>query len=114
MSRLLEATCSAGVVTCEGVPVPAAEILSEGVGSSAGFLILDGEKAYYVAKTSPDLKTTLEQVSSALGAIVSALSTIDAKPVGGSGSAPAPGAAGNITTINSAKTAVDTLKASMR
>src|SRR5690606_10168795 len=74
MSRLLEATCAAGVVTVEGFPVPSAEILSGGVGPSEGFVILDGDKAYYVANTTPDLKTTLDKLTSALTAILAAIS----------------------------------------
>lgn len=75
MSRVLSAECEDGIVTYNGHPVQA-QILSEGVERSDGILILDGEKAYYVAKTSPDteeilqdLKLILDDVASILGAI---------------------------------------------
>ncbi len=79
MSKMLEATCVGGVVTSEGVPVPDADILSEGVASSAGILLLDEDKAKYIAKTTPDLKTTLERVASALGTIGSTFGTVSAQ-----------------------------------
>ncbi len=113
--RLLEATCIAGLVTAEGLPILGATILSEGVGSSSGILLLqDDDGKIYIAKTSGDLKTTLEQLSTALGQLTSALGTLDAKPVGGTGSAPAPAVAGNITAITAAKTALDALKAALK
>lgn len=68
MSKILSATCQAGIVTADGVPVPGAVILGEGVGASSGALILDEARKVYVPKTSPDLKTTLEKVIDALGA----------------------------------------------
>ena len=63
----------AGVVTAGGVPVPAADILSEGVGESSGVLILDKDKAKYIAKTSPDLETAIDKILSALDQVVTAL-----------------------------------------
>lgn len=73
MSKALPASCVGGIVTAGGVPVPAADILSEGVGPSEGVLILDEDEAKYIAKTSPDLKATLEQLISALDKTVEAL-----------------------------------------
>lgn len=78
MSKSLEATCVLGVVTAEGVPVPSATVLSEGVGPSTGVLVLDDEKAFYLAKTSPDLKSTLEQVIAALTQVATSLTTLGA------------------------------------
>lgn len=112
MSKLLEASCIAGVVTSEGVPVPSAEILSQGIGASTGFLILDGDKAYYVAKTSPDLDTTLGKVITALQQVVVALGILDAKPIGTL--APAPGAAVSIGLVTAAATELTALKASLK
>jgi hypothetical protein len=67
MSKALAATCKAQVVTAEGVPVPGAVILSEGVGQSDGVLVLSDGRMFYLAKISPDLKATLVQVIAALG-----------------------------------------------
>lgn len=107
MAKVLNASCVGGVVSAEGVSVPNAVILSEGVGASAGVLILDGPRAYYAARTTPDLETTLEnlilaldQVKSALDSAASALTTIDNKPAGTLPPSPAAGA--DIAGITSA------------
>lgn len=81
MLKVIKATCIGDVVTAESLPVSIAEIFSEGQGQSSGLLFIDGDKAYYVAKTSPDLKTTLEQVIAAIGQISTSLSkVVDALP----------------------------------
>ncbi len=72
MSKTLPATCAAGIVTVEGVPVDA-DILSEGVGSSEGVVILDDEEATYIPKTSGDLDTTLDKLISALDQVKTGL-----------------------------------------
>lgn len=109
--KLLSATCIAGVVTADGLPVVGATVLSEGLGPSSGILVLqDDDGKYYIAKTSPDLNTTLTQLITALSHIASALSAIDVKPVGGTGSAPAPAAAADIAAISTASAALATLQ----
>ncbi len=109
MSKILDATCVAGLVTASLFPVAEATILSEGVGPSLGLLIMDEDKATYVTSNASDLKSTLEKIASALGDIVTALTAIDAKPTGGTGSAPVPVAAASIiqlTTIQGELTAL--------
>lgn len=108
MTKMLEATCVAGVVTADGVPVVSAEILSEGVGASSGVLFLDEDQAKYIPKTSPDLKTTLEKIASALSSIASALTTIDGKPTGTL--PPAPAAAASIAQISAVQVEISALK----
>lgn len=76
MSKMLEATCVAGVVKVGAVPVPSAVIQSEGIGASSGVLLLDEDKARYIAKTSPDLKSALESIASSLGTIASTFGTV--------------------------------------
>ena len=120
MSKVLEATCVAGVVTVDGIPVPAATVLSEGVAQSEGLLILDEDTANYVAKTSPDLKETLDKLSSALDSIASALQAIDTAgyiiSVSGGAMSPAigipspPVAVADIAQINAAKAEIDLFK----
>lgn len=112
--RVLSASCVIGQVTCGAALVPDVTILSEGVASSEGYLIIDQDRMFYVAKTTPDLATTLDKISTALGQIASALTTIDAKPVGGSGSAPAPGAAANISQITSLQAELVTLMEALK
>lgn len=73
MSKMLDATCEAGVVTADGVPVPGTDIIGEGVGASTGKLFIDGEEKAYFPKVTPDLKTTIEQAIAALEAASSGL-----------------------------------------
>ncbi len=80
MSKMLEATCVGGVVTADNVPV-AADILSEGVSQSEGILILDGDTAKYLAKTSPDLKTLIETMVTILNQTITILTGLDAVTV---------------------------------
>lgn len=109
--KLLTATCVGGIVTSGGLPVVGATVLSEGVGPSSGVLLLqDDDGKIYIAKTSGDLNSTLTQLITALDNVASALSAIDVKPVGGTGSAPAPAAASNIAAITAAKVALTTLQ----
>lgn len=104
MSKVLPATCEDSVVTCEGVPIPSARILSEGIGESEGVLVLEEDRADYIAKTSPDLKATIEKLIAALGNASAALSAIDNRVyVIASGSPDSfgpPVAAGDISALN--------------
>lgn len=99
MSKILEATCLAGVVTCEGRAVLTAEILGEGVGPSIGALLMEQGKQYYIPKTSPDLETTLENLVDVLTTIATALTSIGAFMTGPT-TAPPPTLAANVTSIN--------------
>ncbi len=114
MSRILDATCEGGTVTSQGVEVVDPVILCEGEGESSGMLVMQDGVVYYVGKTSPDLKDTLRKLVDALTEIASALSAIDAKPTGGTASAPAPAATGNVTAINTLKAQLDTLKDNLK
>lgn len=69
MSKALLASCKANVVSVDGTALVGTEILSEGVGDSEGVLFLDEDKKVYVAKTSPDLKTTLDKLVEVLGKV---------------------------------------------
>lgn len=66
MSKCLAASCTSGIVTVAGLPVPGVTLLSQGTGQSTGFLIIDEDDLFYVAKTSGDLNTTLEKLIDAL------------------------------------------------
>lgn len=127
MSKMLDASCVAGVVTSEGVPVPTATILSEGVGPSSGVLLLDEDKARYIAKISPDLKATIEKLIDALTETASALnSTVSAflsiaSGMTGSTTAPPPTLAADLlpittsaSSITATKVLLETLKEMLR
>lgn len=66
MSKILEASCVAGVVTSEGVPVPGATVLSKGVGSSEGLLLIQGSEKTYLTLQAADLETTIDKVITGL------------------------------------------------
>lgn len=76
MSKVLEASCVAGIVKVGLLPVVGTTILSEGVGASTGLLVLEEDTATYVAKTTPDVKTSIERTMDALEDIASVLNTI--------------------------------------
>ncbi len=73
MSKVLSASCVGGVVSVNGVPVPGVTLLSEGVASSSGILIVDEDRTYYVTNVGNDLDTTLEKLIAALGKVSDAL-----------------------------------------
>lgn len=115
MSKALPATCQGGVVTCEGKPVAGVVILSEGVGPSSGTLFLEEDKAYYVAKTSPDLKDALASISNALANTSAALTAIDNVGFWSGGGAPTPPFLGTVISgIDTAKASLDTLRGAMK
>lgn len=113
MSKVLEATCAAGIVTSGGFPVVSATVLSQGIGPSTGFLILCEDAAYYVAKTSPDLDATLQQIITALTDVATALTAIGAGMTGPT-TAPPPTLGVNVASITAAAAALTTLKAILR
>jgi len=120
MSKMLEATCIAGVVSSGGIPVPDVFILSEGVGASTGILFLDQDQATYIPKTSPDLKSTLEGLISALTSISSALNTLNTTtlvttcPAGAGVAGPPLVAAGDIAALNTAKAQLQFIKGALK
>lgn len=105
MVKILEAECSAGVVTAEGAPLAGATILSDGVTSSEGIAILDGEQISYIAKTSDDLKAMIEKTAEIVSKIVTMLTAIDvqiplANGVGGTAIAPNVATIPELTALN--------------
>jgi hypothetical protein len=109
MSKMIEATCVSGLVTAESVPVPSADILSQGVGSSSGILILDEDDAKYITSNATDIKTTIEKVNSALSEIASALTAIAAQMLGPA-TAPPPTLPASVIAINLKVTELTALK----
>ena len=115
MSKVLTASCDAqGVVKYEGVEVPDCEVMSEGKQASEGILIISGGVVKYLPSSALDIKSTLDKISLSLVEIVAALTAIDAKPVGGTGSAAVPAVVGNVASLNSLKAEIDTLKGALK
>lgn len=110
MSKILPATAStASVVTALGVPVTAAEILSLGKQQSSGILILQDGRAWYIASSAPDIKTTIEKVASALTEIANALTAIGTGMTGPT-TAPPGSLPTSVSSINAVVTQLNTLK----
>ena len=102
MSKILNATCVGGIVTCEGLPVPSAFILSQGVGSSSGVLLMQDDKQYYVALTTPDVNSILVQLTDLIPKLITAFTSI-ASGMTGPTTAPPP----SLTTDLAALTAIN-------
>lgn len=127
MSKALAATCVSGIVKVGSLPVPTAEILSNGIGESSGVLILDEDEQHYIADTTPDLESTIEGLSATLADITAALTTIGtALTAIGAGmtgptTAPPPTLAANVSdilakvvTISAQKVQLDLLKETLK
>ena len=115
MSRILEARCDAsGKVFVNDHEVSDAVLTSDGAQDSTGILLVDGDLVRYIPSSVSDLTTTIEKTAAALGQIAAALTTLDAKPVGGSGSAPAPAVSGQVTNIQTAQTELESLKGALK
>lgn len=98
MPKVLNATCVAGVVTADSLPVPSAAVLSEGVKSSEGILVLDHEDATYLTSNASDIKDLITAIGNVCDKIITTLTAIDAVTL-------APGSnAANIALITVAKT----------
>ncbi len=120
MSKVLPATCVEGVVTADGVVLPDVEILSEGVGESEGIAIIDEDRSYYVAKTSPDLAATLAAVIEALtqtktaldktAAVLTALDGAGFLVAADAGVPSAPTNTADITSLDTAASAIESAK----
>ena len=76
MSKVLEATCEGGVVKVGTLTIEGAVIHSEGEGASQGVLIMEEAESHYLAKTTPDLKTTLGKLSDTLDELSTVLNKV--------------------------------------
>lgn len=112
MSKVLSASCSGGVVTVAGAIVQAT-ILSEGIGNSEGVVILDKDKAFYIATNATDLKTTLQKISDALAKIGETLTAIGAGMTGPT-TTPPPTLPVSVAQINLIVTELNALKDALK
>lgn len=79
MSKILDATCESNVVLVQGIQVPVARVLSEGIGPSEGVLLMEEDKATYITSSAEDLKETIEKLIQALSDVTTALTAIDTR-----------------------------------
>lgn len=117
MSKVLEASCVAGVVRVQGFVIDNAIILSGGTGSSEGVLIVDEAAAYYVTANTSDLTATLEQVITALNQTVICLTSFDTRGflISADAGVPSPPAvAANISQVSAAATQLGLIKEALK
>jgi hypothetical protein len=107
--KMVEASCVAGVVSLEGIPVPAAEFFSEGVAQSDGIALMQGERVVYLNSNASDLKESIEQCVSILQSISAILLTITSGMTG-STTAPPPTFGADKTSLDLAITQLGLLK----
>ena len=114
MSKILSATCDAsGKVTCEGVEIPEAIVLSLGKQASSGLLYIEADKAWYFPSSATDIESTLDEISKALEKIAAILQAIGAGMTGPTTSPP-PTLATDLVALNMIKADVDTLKGALK
>lgn len=113
MSKILDATCQGRTVTADQIPVPDAEILSEGQGQSEGVLLLEGERVRYLTSNASDLKTSIEKVVNSIDKIASILTAIGAGMTG-STTAPPPTLAADVAALQAIGTELTTLKGNLK
>jgi len=117
-AKIFAASCEDGKVMIEGFEIEAT-ILSEGVGSSTGIVILEGSTAFYISKSSTDLKGTLESTIAAFesssDALTTVANTLTAIGTGMTGPTTAPPGAlpGNVAQINAAVADLDSARSDL-
>ncbi len=121
MSKILDATANAlGVVSVDGLVLPGAVILSEGAAASEGLAVLDGENVWYLTKTSPDLKSTLDNLIDVLSQLKTGIDKIGdtftdvGLGMAGSSTAPPPTLGASVTAIKATATAIDAIKTDLQ
>lgn len=109
MTKLLEATCENNVVKVGGLVVEA-EVVTQGKQSSTGIVLLNEDRAFYIATNTTDIVTVIEKLSSVLGNISGALTGLQ----GGPWSGPPPVIAPDIAAIAAAQSSLNTLKVNLK
>lgn len=108
MSRAIQASCAAGVVKVNALPIAGATILSQGVKASTGLLHLESDKATYVTSNASDIHDLISSVCAIIDKITLIVTALDAESVSPGGQT------ANITAMGLLKTTLlatkDTLK----
>lgn len=112
MAKILPASCTGKVVTSMGVPVNAT-ILSEGVGSSTGSLLLEGSEATYIASNATDIKQTIEKLVEITTKISDTLTAIN-NALNGPSTAPSPAVPTAVAELNQMVAALNLLKGNLK
>lgn len=108
MSKVLLATCDAqGAITADGLKVQGL-VLSEGKKASEGLFVLDKGQAYYIPSNATDIKDLIQAVVGIINQVAVICTGLD-------GASTSPGAqAGNIATLQTLKSQLDTMKGALK
>lgn len=112
MTKILNANCVGGVITTGAGIVPECPNQGEG-GNSSGFLIISDDKFFYQPKTTPDVKSLIEQIENLCGKLGSLCDAIGAITVLCSGPGAPSGTPLNASAFTLAKTDINTIKSSL-
>ncbi len=82
MSKILEATCVAGLVKIDGLPITDATVLSQGTKASTGAALLDEDKCTYVASNATDIADLITKLSDLVQLVSDTFSSIGAGMTG--------------------------------
>lgn len=107
MSKILDATCTLGVVKVEDLPVDAA-VISEGAGESRGVVLLEGDKATYLTSNASDIKDLIDAIGALVDKIVTVATGLDAVTLSPGGQT------ANILLITVAKTQLLAMKETLK
>lgn len=113
MSMILEASCVNNIVTCKGLAIPDAIVLSEGVAPSTGILLMQDGELYYIAKTTADLKKTIDELTVLIPKLVAIFTSIGAGMTGPT-TAPPPTLPADLASLTLINTELTTLKNMLR
>ena len=112
MARIIAATCANGQVTVAGVAIEA-EILTAGVASSSGVVILQDDNVWYVATNTLDLSDVIEKTAELVNLCATLFTAIGAGMTGPT-TAPPGTLAADVLNIQTKATALDALKDTLR
>ena len=113
MSKILDASCQALIVTVDGEPVPTAVIQSQGIKSSTGLLFMDGEKHTYVTSNASDISDLISDISDLIQLISDTFTAIGTGMTGPTTAPPATLPA-SITQLALIKTALNLMKENLK
>lgn len=78
MSKILDASCEANLVTIDDLPVDGITILSKGVGASEGVVVLEKEVATYITSNASDIEDLIVKLKAIVDQIVLIVTNLDA------------------------------------
>ncbi len=107
------ATCEAGVVKVGNYTISDVTILSGGVGSSTGLLIIDLDKCYYVPNATSDLELTLDKIVDSLTKIGAIFTSIGSNMTGPT-TAPPPTLVADLLELNNIAIELEMLKGELK